>query len=98
MASVNYPGTPAYFNNPQGLAVDSSTGEVYVADTYYSLVRKVNCTTNLATNLAGSGEAKKMDGKGPQASFRYPRHLVVVNSTFLYIADTYSNTIRSMSS
>ena len=34
-------GTASYFNDPYGVAADSS-GNVYVADTYNHMIRKIN--------------------------------------------------------
>ncbi len=49
--ATNATGTAALFNYPQGVAVDSS-GNVYVADTYNHLIRKIS-TGGVVTTLAG---------------------------------------------
>ena len=46
-------GTNATFNNPTGLAVDS-TGTLYVSDTYNNLIRIVNTSTGNVTSFATS--------------------------------------------
>jgi trimeric autotransporter adhesin len=46
------PATSAKLNGPSGVAVDSS-GNLYIADTYNSAVRKVTAATGLITTIAG---------------------------------------------
>jgi hypothetical protein len=50
-------GTNALFNNPQGIAVAPATGDIYVADSGNSIIRKIT-PAGMVTSLQGSsGEA-----------------------------------------
>ena len=96
------PGTPgstdgtgpgALFNQPSGVAVDSS-GNVYVADTYNHLIRRVT-SAGAVTTLAGlAGTAGSSDGVGSAARFNLPFGILVDSSANIYIADTRNHTIR----
>jgi DNA-binding beta-propeller fold protein YncE len=48
-------GTLASFNQPNGLAVDPATGNVYVADTYNQVIRMIVPSTGVVTTLVGVG-------------------------------------------
>jgi uncharacterized protein (TIGR03437 family) len=91
------PATSASLNAPQGIAVDSS-GNVYIADTYNSRIRKVSGGT--ITTVAGNGiSGFSGDGESAtSASLYYPQGVAVDSSGNLYIADTYNNRIRKVSS
>src|SRR5271169_1759583 len=47
------PATSAQVNFPQGVAVDTS-GNVYIADTYNSVVRKVTAGSGVISTVAGT--------------------------------------------
>ena len=86
-------GAAASFNHPVGVAVDAS-GNVYVADTYNSKIRKIT-PGGLVTTLAG-GNSGHADGQGTAASFNEPTGLAVDASGNVYVADTYNNEIRKI--
>jgi hypothetical protein len=92
--SANGTGTAASFTNPFGVAVDSS-GNVYVADTNNSLIRKI--TAGVVTTLAGSGTQGSANGIGTAAQFTLPRGIAVDSSGNVYVADTGNNMIREIS-
>jgi uncharacterized protein YjdB len=94
--SANGKGTAASFNLPKGVAVDAN-GNVLVADTNNHLIRKIS-PSGVVTTLAGSGNFAYADGTGSAASFAYPNKLTLDQSGNLYVADTYSNTIRKVTS
>jgi mucin-19 len=85
-------GTNARFNNPQGLAVDSSDN-IYVADSQNYRIRKITLSGSVTT-VAGNGQSGFFDGTGTSASFSYPRHLVIDTSGIIYLSD--SNRIRKI--
>ena len=94
-------GVAAGFNTPKGIAADS-TGNVYVADTFNHMIRKITPTgvvTTLAGSVASSGSS---DGIGAAASFYQPGAIAATVSgggkVTLYVADTYNHTIRKITS
>ncbi len=91
--SVNGTGSAALFNYPNGVAVDAA-GNVYVADTFNSTIRKIT-PAGVVTTLAGlAGVSGAEDGTGLGAVFYQPYGLDVDASGNVYVADTGNNTIR----
>jgi mucin-19 len=93
-------GTNARFNNPQGLAVDSSDN-IYVADSNNYRIRKITPSGSVTT-VAGSGYSWNPslytgsgDGTGTSAQFTSPYGITVDLSGYVYVTD--SNRIRMIS-
>ncbi|MBV8666506.1 MAG: DUF4214 domain-containing protein [Burkholderiaceae bacterium] len=88
-------GAAARFNYPQGLAVDRA-GNIYVADSQNSTIRKIT-PAGLVSTLAGTaGIFNNKDGTGAAASFYGPSGLVVDSLGNLYVADSTNNRIRKV--
>ncbi|MCB1157496.1 MAG: SMP-30/gluconolactonase/LRE family protein [Leptospiraceae bacterium] len=47
--SSNGIGTNAQFNGPNGITIDSRSGDLYVADTYNQVIRKIDSNGNVST-------------------------------------------------
>jgi len=87
----------ARLNNPNGVAADS-TGNVFVADTGNSTIRKV-LPSGMVTTLAGkAGNSGNTDGIGNAARFDRPSGVAVDSSGNVFVTDTWNFTIRKISS
>jgi sugar lactone lactonase YvrE len=91
--SSNGMGTAATFNAPAGLTTDGIN--LYVADTFNNLIRKVVISTGVVTTFAGSGNAAATNGTATAASFHRP-YGITTDGTSLMVADTYNNTVRKI--
>jgi len=86
-------GGAARFNQPNGLAVDSS-GVIFVADTYNNTLRRISAAGDVTTLAGSPGLSGSTDGVGSAARFTQPFAVVVDSNGNLYVADTRNNTIR----
>lgn len=90
-------GSGALFSAPAGVAMDSA-GNILVADTNNSVIRKIT-PAGVVTLLAGlPGVAGLKDGNGTEAWFNRPRSLVVDAAGDVLVADTGNAIIRRISS
>ncbi|MEK7765986.1 MAG: hypothetical protein AAB368_07080, partial [bacterium] len=90
----------AQLNVPAGVAADAS-GNLYVADLFNSVVRRVDAGTGIISTLAGIpfGAGYSGDG-GPAlaANLNYPSDVAVDGAGNLYIADPLGNAVRKVDS
>ncbi|WP_164976122.1 SMP-30/gluconolactonase/LRE family protein [Oleiharenicola lentus] len=91
--STDATGSSARFSGPSGVAVDAN-GNVYVADTNSSTVRKISPSGAVTTIGGQAGSVGSVDGAGSTARFNYPSGLAVDSTGNLYIADNRNHTIR----
>jgi hypothetical protein len=87
----------ARFDEPSGVAVDGA-GNVYVADTFNYIIRKIT-PGGMVTTLAGTaGFSGSADGTGTSSYFDDPSSVAVDGSGNVYVADSVNNTIRKITS
>lgn len=84
---LNGGATDARFAYPDGLAVDSS-GNVFVADMYNNVIRKIT-PAGFVTTLAGTGGIGMSDGTGATATFGYPYGVAVTTTGLVYVVEVW---------
>ncbi|HUD83856.1 MAG TPA: hypothetical protein VMQ67_10150, partial [Candidatus Saccharimonadales bacterium] len=98
LGSANGVGINASFNNPEGVAADNQ-GNVYVADTGNSTIRKLTPvgTNWMVSSIAGLAENPgDADGSNSVARFYQPAGVGMGNAGNIYVADTFNSTIRML--
>lgn len=99
------PATEASLNWPTGVAVDAQ-GDVYIADSYNNLIRKVD-VNGLITTIAGSGRVFGFfeepeeddigdDGPARDAKLDWPIGVAVDSEGNVYVADVGHNRVRKL--
>ncbi len=83
------------FNNPEGVEIDKY-GNVYIADRYNHLIRKLD-TNGIVTTIAGTGLKGSADGQGVLASFNEPWGITVGDDGNIYVSDRLNHSIRKIS-
>jgi sugar lactone lactonase YvrE len=92
------PATSAQLGGPSGVAVDSA-GNLFIADELGNRIRKVS-TLGIITTVAGNGSSGYSGDGGPATSARLslPSDVAVDSAGNLFIADSFNNRIRKVSS
>ncbi|WPV02287.1 MBG domain-containing protein [Mucilaginibacter sp. cycad4] len=90
----NGTGQLASFNLPYGLTVDKAEN-VYVADSYNNLIRKIT-PAGVVSTVAGILNGGNINGPGATAAFRVPYGITIDSEGNLFIADKFNNSIRKI--
>jgi sugar lactone lactonase YvrE len=88
-------GVNARFDEPDGIAVDAA-GNVYVADTDNSTIRKITPQGIVSTLAGQANEEGDADGTGAAARFSFPRDLDIDTQGNLYVLDSGNHTVRKI--
>ena len=91
--SIDGVGAAARFGWLQNLAVDSA-GNIYAADTFYNVIRKIVPDGSVSTVAGTAGQSGSTDGIGAAARFNQPQGVAVDAAGNVYVADTANHTIR----
>ncbi len=93
---VDGTGPAARFHAPVALALNSSAGELYVADSLGHTLRRITLAGGHVTILAGApAQAGAVDGSAPTARFDEPKGLAFdAAAGALYVADSNGCLIR----
>ena len=89
--------TLATMNNPSGLAIDTTRGLLYIADSRNNLIRMVTKSTGIIVTVAGltPGGYRGDGGRATSALMSQPVRVAVdLRTGNLYIADSGNNVIR----
>lgn len=92
------PATSAQIGYPNALAVDAA-GNLYIADSSYSVVRKVTAATGIISTAAGNGNAGLPTGDGglaTSATVPSPVALAIDSSGNLFIGSSTSGQVRKV--
>lgn len=93
--STDATGAAARFNNPKGIAIDSS-GNIFVVDSGNHTIRKIT-QTGVVTTFAGlAGTFGSTNATGTAARFFFPNRIAVDGSSNLYVTDTRNHIIRKI--
>ncbi len=95
--NTNTMGDPVLFNTPNGVAIDAS-GNIYVADSGNSVIRKIDTSGNVTTLAGQVGVTGTTDATGTSAQFNNPQAVAVDASGNVYVADTSNQTVRKITS
>ena len=99
---ANYTGdggaaTSATFNSPYGIALDSLTGNMYIADSLNNVIRMITKSTGIITTVAGTGVSGYTgdNGLATLAKLQNPTGVAVDSlSGNIYSADNLNSVIR----
>jgi sugar lactone lactonase YvrE len=92
---TNLARIPAYLSHPMGMALDRMGDNLYIADTFNNVVRKVDLSTLAITTVAGEGHSGFVDNvTATEGMLSYPTGVAVDAAGDLYIADAYNGRIR----
>lgn len=74
-----------------------SQGNLYIADTFNHVIRKVTVSRQVTTIAGKAGIRGGNDGRGEEARFSFPTGIVLDSDDTIYVTDSENNTIRKIS-
>lgn len=87
----------ANLQNQGGMALDPSSGDFYVVQTYQNKVVRVNPKTGVITPVAGTGQQNyNGDGKALESTLNQPSDITRDGAGNFYITDTGNHLIRKL--
>ena len=90
--------TAAEFNYPYSVAVDKN-GDVFVADQFNARIREVTLLPSpVVSTFSGRGKPGLVNGIADSTEFSKPSGVAVGANGNVYVADTFNNVIREISS
>ena len=94
----NGPATNAMINFPYGIALDGA-GNIYFADTYENVVRKID-TSGIITTFAGNSMAVALGDNGPATSavLNHPIGIAIDGDNTVFITMASQERIRKVAS
>ena len=97
VGSQHYDGTGvgALFNTPSRMVLIGSY--LYIADSGNHRIRRLHTSTGTAETFSGTGTAGHLDGAADAARFYGPTGITTDGTTYLYVTDNYSHTVRRVS-
>ncbi|TNE81578.1 MAG: T9SS type A sorting domain-containing protein [Bacteroidetes bacterium] len=92
---VDATGSAARFDHPTDVCIDAS-GNIYVADNYNEVIRKIT-PGGTVTTLAGlKGNAGDVDGTGTAAQFNNITAIAIYDANHIVVADSWNNKVRKV--
>ena len=92
---VDGTGGAARFSSPAGIAIDRA-GNLWVADTGNHVIRRVTAAGAVTTLAGRAGVSGSSDGAAGVATFAWPAGIAVDRDGNLYVTDTPSHVLRSI--
>lgn len=89
------PAADARFNGPNDMELDPD-GNIWVADTWNDVIRKISPAGIVSTVAGVAGESGTVDGTGAGARFFHPTGLTRTPDGNFYVVDYLNNTIREL--
>ncbi len=86
--------TAAYLDQPKGL-VAMKDGSLIIADSVNNVLRKIDANGIIST-FSGTGDFGRVNGNRTSATWSEPEGIARNAADILYVADTGSNTIRTI--
>lgn len=89
--------TQASLNDPSGMTVDLA-GNILIADSSNSVIRRVDARTGIITTIVGNGGFDFDGDGGPalEATLNFPTDVEVDQSGNIYVVDSNNNRIRKV--